>query len=142
MSFSGPFTLTSPDAASGGRWVLRSDFTWSCPDGAVTVPAGFDTDGTSVPRILWSWQPPIDGDACRASLPHDYLYRLLAAGTPHPVAPTRRVADKRLYEAARDAGLGRFTAWLMWAGVRLFGRSHLAFTPARATEPTSPKATT
>jgi hypothetical protein len=125
MPFSGPFTLTSPDAGSGGRWILRADFTWTSSDGPVTVPAGFDTDGTSVPRFLWWWQPPIDGMACRASLPHDFLYRCLAEGRPHQVAPTRRIADKRLYEAALDAGLGRPTAWLMWAGVRVFGRSHI-----------------
>jgi hypothetical protein len=97
----------------------------SCLDGEITVPAGFDTVGTSVPRLLWWWQPPIGGMACRASLPHDYLYRLLAAGTPHRVAPTRRIADKRLHQAALDAGLGRVAAWLMWAGVRAFGRSHV-----------------
>jgi hypothetical protein len=90
----------------------------------VAVPAGFDTDGTSVPRLLWWWQPPIDGKACRASLSHDFLYRCLSQGRPHPLAPTRRIADKRMYQAALDAGLSHITAWLLWVGVRIGGRSH------------------
>jgi hypothetical protein len=69
-----PLRQTSPDAASGGQWIQRAAFSWACPDSEITVQAGFDTVATSVPRLLWWWQPPIGGMAYRASLPHDYLY--------------------------------------------------------------------
>ena len=87
----------------------------------VIAPAGFRTDGTSMPRPLWWLEPPF-GPALWAAIIHDLLYALRRAGTPHPAAPTRRKADALFRRALIEAGISRPRAWLMWAGVRLFGR--------------------
>jgi hypothetical protein len=39
----------------------------------IVVPAGFETDFASIPRVLWIIEPPL-GDAGKAAVLHDYLY--------------------------------------------------------------------
>jgi hypothetical protein len=85
------------------------------------VPAGFLSDGTSVPRLLWWWEPPW-GRAVRASILHDYLYYRIEIGT---ATLTRRQSDLVFHEALLAVGVDRITAKIMWAFVRLFGRSHI-----------------
>lgn len=89
--------------------------------GGLIAPAGFPTDGTSTPRLLWWLEPPY-GQALWAAIPHDRAYALRRAGTPHPAAPTRKAADALFHRALIAAGVPRPRAWLMWSGVRLFGR--------------------
>lgn len=38
-----------------------------------TIPAGFETDGATVPRFLWVLVPRV-GRYFRASIVHDYMY--------------------------------------------------------------------
>lgn len=82
--------------------------------GFIVVPLGFHTDLASVPRI------PVVFDICgdtstMASVVHDYLY------AHHPC--TRAQADAVLREASIVSGVPKWKAWLMWAGVRVGGRS-------------------
>ena len=79
----------------------------------VKVPADFDTDLASVPRILWSWMPPT-GRYLRAAIVHDYLYR--TATMP------RKQADKVFHALMRRFGVGPVRARLMYWGVRIGGR--------------------
>jgi hypothetical protein len=125
MPFSGPFVVRSPNLGSESRWVIEEEFTWHSPYGDVVIEKGYTTDGVSTPRILWVWCPPMDAKATRAALPHDKFYTLLSLGIPHPLAKTRKEADDMFYLACRDAGITRVSSYLMWAGVRLFGRSHV-----------------
>ena len=81
----------------------------------ITVPAGFQTDMASVPRL------PIvfllfGNTSDEAAVVHDYLYstKLVA----------REVADAVLREASLTTGVPRWRAQAMWAGVRMFGASH------------------
>lgn len=85
----------------------------------VTVPAGFVTDGASVPRPLWDLLPSW-GTYSRAAVVHDYLCTLLNAGTPHAEAPTRKAADAIFYEAMVVCGTGATMRWTMWAFVRAY----------------------
>ena len=39
----------------------------------IVVPAGFETNGANVPRILWSFFPPNRSDYMPAVIVHDYL---------------------------------------------------------------------
>ena len=87
----------------------------------ITVPAGFETDFSSVPRIpLAYWLT--GGKAKKAAVVHDWLYSL-GAGS--------RIWCDDVYCAL--AKLGRISGWrrgLMWAGVRLGGGSHFGRTRA------------
>jgi len=83
--------------------------------GLITVPAGFPTDGASVPRlpfIYWFF----GNTAKHAAVLHDFLY---SSG----LVP-RAVADAIFREAMESMGLGWIHRNSMWAGVRVFGGSH------------------
>ncbi len=90
----------------------------------IEVPAGFETDGATLPAalrlVLAVW-----GTYGRAACIHDFGYRLLDAGAPHPQMPTRRAADAEFHIAMRACGTGPALAIIMWAAVRLFGGLYL-----------------
>jgi len=77
------------------------------------VPVGFETDFASVPRALWWFISPTDYPALRASLLHDYLYRVGSC--------TREWADRLFYQKLIEDGMPKWKAWLMYMAVRLFG---------------------
>jgi hypothetical protein len=116
--------LTIEEITPGRLWRLCSALAYEA--GAkgsgriIEVPAGFITDGATLPAplrlVLAVW-----GTYGRAACVHDLGYSLLRAGTPHPQMPTRRAADAEFYQAARACGTRPTLAWLMWAAVRLFG---------------------
>jgi len=84
----------------------------------ITVPPGFVTDFASVPRLPLAYL--MAGDtAHEAAVVHDWLY------TTHGVDGqpiTRAQADATFREAIAAAG-NQAPGWLMWAAVRLGGRS-------------------
>lgn len=86
--------------------------------GLVIVPAGFVTDGPSIPRILWAVLP-VWGSWSRAGVVHDYLCCLIAMGTPHREAPTRTAADAIFREAMKACGVGILCRVLLYVGVRI-----------------------
>ena len=80
-----------------------------------TVPAGFMTDFSSVPRTPVAFL--LTGDTCHsASALHDWLY------STHNV--DRSMADHVLMEASLASGVPTWRAAAMFIGVRLFGSSH------------------
>ncbi len=81
-----------------------------------TIPAGFESDGVSVPRFFWRIiSPPIDPRTIRAGVVHDWIYRHQPAGW------TRRRADAVFRRILIEDGVERWRAWLAWAGVRIGG---------------------
>jgi len=76
------------------------------------IPAGFVTDGASVPRGLWNLFPPF-GRYNKAALLHDWLYQFGAM--------TRAQADYVFLEAMKELGVGLLTRWAMYSGVRAGG---------------------
>lgn len=115
----GPAEVRSPldvrieaDAAHGDVYALITPFT-RC---GIAVPAGFRSDGASVPRFFWrAIFPPGDAHALAGAILHDYLYRT------HPDGWTRVEADRLFREVIRADGVPARRAWLAWIGVRLFG---------------------
>ena len=99
----------------GRTWRPIGDFTFGSVTLArtIAIPSGFVTDFASIPRILCPVLPPT-GRYGKAAVVHDFLYR-----TPH--IATRAEADQVLVEAMVDLGVGRFTRWLIYAGVRVGG---------------------
>ena len=93
---------------SGEQIKLLEDFEF---DRAV-VPAGFISDGTSIPRFLHSYVRPF-GDGLRAALPHDANYRWQNV--------TRKEADRLFYRRLKMIGMRTSKAWALWAGVRSGG---------------------
>ena len=98
--------------AQGNVFTLRQNLH---VDG-LTVPAGFSSDGASVPRFFWRLVfPPGDQKALRAAFVHDWLYRT------HPEGWSREAADMLVLKLLLEDGMPKYRAYLAWLGVRLFG---------------------
>lgn len=80
----------------------------------LVVPTGFRTDLASIPQALWWAWPPMGGYT-DASVIHDYCYQFW------PGQMDRGDADGVLNEAMEVAGVGRFTRWVIYAGIRSGG---------------------
>ncbi len=82
----------------------------------VVVPAGFQTDFASVPRLPLAYMV-VGGKGRRAAVVHDWCYS-------NPGRYSRKVADDLFAEALRTSGYSRLVTGLMWSGVRIGGGSH------------------
>lgn len=95
---------------------LKRKMEYYVGDMTITVPKGFECDGASVPRILWSTvSPTIHPVTIAAAILHDFLYR------NHKTGLLRDAADAVFYMVSRADGLSLWRAVLAWLGVRLFG---------------------
>ena len=105
-----------PSDSKGNIIVLLESVTETFKNKEITLPAGFQSDGCSVPEFLWdSISPAIDPRTLRAGLFHDYLYR------NQPRDWTREEADCLFYEFCREDGLGLRRSLNAWLGLRIFG---------------------
>lgn len=96
-------------------WSVAAALVWTDPLlGTVTVPAGFETDLASIPRLLRNL-PDLDtnGLSRRPAVLHDYLYCMGCT--------TRDAADRTLQRALLAEGATRFTAWVYYTGVHWGG---------------------
>lgn len=99
----------------GEGWVLDQQFRALVTDGSnafkVEVPAGFETDFASVPRLPLAYL--VAGNTShKAAVIHDYLYKTQAP---------RADADAVFRAAMRAEGVSAWRRGLMWAAVRAFG---------------------
>lgn len=105
---------------SPGRMEVTEDFTFASPSlGPVVVERGFDTDGASVPRMLWSLYPA-DGSYLPAALVHDALYwhhAVREGGLP----VTRDQADCAFLEAMTALEIPFLRRRILYGAVRAFG---------------------
>ena len=82
------------------------------------VPAGFESDGASVPRLLWGVVfPRGDRKALCGAIVHDYIYRT------HPEGWTRADADEVFLYLLQHGGVSYIRRIRAYFGVRLFGKS-------------------
>lgn len=90
----------------------------------VKVPSGFVTDFASIPRGLWNLFPPI-GRYGKAAVLHDYLYQKRIVTDSRYLDGawfvTRAEADHIFLEAMQVLGVGFFTRYVIYAGVRVGG---------------------
>jgi hypothetical protein len=84
---------------------------------SITVPAGFESDGASVPKAFWSAFPPFD-TYLPAAVVHDLL---CVQGHNDTCLYTSREAAVIFYEAMRVCGVGITKARMMYYAVRYFG---------------------
>lgn len=85
------------------------------------VPAGYLSDGASVPR-LFQWLIPAWGRYGQAAVLHDILcdtLQLFKNGVP--VGITRREADHLFLDGMIAAKVPWYTRWVLFAAVRLWG---------------------
>lgn len=65
----------SVKTADGRNFVLLEPIVYHAASGdVITVPAGAQSDGASIPRMFWRLLPPF-GTYWLAAYVHDYLYR-------------------------------------------------------------------
>lgn len=80
----------------------------------ITVPAGFITDGASIPSIFWEFLSPY-GEYFAAALIHDFLYSKLNQKY------TREESDKIFLEAMDRLGISWIKRHTIYRAVRMFG---------------------
>ncbi len=73
-------------------------------------PSDDNSDLASVPFVLW-WFIASYGHQTAPALLHDHLLKSCTTSAE------RREVDRIFREALRDAGVGVFRRWIMWAGV-------------------------
>ncbi len=98
----------------GRNMRLEQPFGYVDPKGqAWEVPAGTETDGASIPRVLWVSHPPFTGKYRAAAVVHDYYCQTKSRGW--------RDTHEVFYHAMRAAGVEDRTAKVMYAAVYYFG---------------------
>lgn len=81
------------------------------------APMGFDVDGASIPRPLWTaFGSPYVGRYRRASVIHDYYCK----DAQHHLATSAQV-HRMFYEAMLCDNVNPIKAWTMYQGVKLGG---------------------
>lgn len=122
-----PIDLRVPDR-EGGKWTVLQPLGFrsqkfvypDCKYKVYLVPAGFETDLASVPRlpfVYWLF----GGRGKRAAVVHDYLY---AEGMRLKLIEDRAEADSLFLEIMMYDGVGGFIAEAMHWGVMTFGEKY------------------
>jgi hypothetical protein len=102
----------------GNVYTLLEDVTVIWNGRVLYIPAGFKSDGASVPKFFWRWVfPPGDSRALKAAIAHDFVYR------NHPQGWDKDSADKMFYDILRENKVPFLNAKRAYWGVRLFGSS-------------------
>lgn len=138
-----------PPATSGDMWELAKDWTITYKGEVYHLPAGFMTDGASIPRFLWRvCGTPLKTPRLYAALVHDFIY---GGGDPDA---TRKDADtiyrdlqlvlieqetipsdygwfKRTWAKCQKSNRKR-AAWTEYYALRLCGKSHWCGNPELA----------
>lgn len=83
----------------------------------IIVPANFDTDLASIPRLLWPFIAPTRSDFILASILHDYLYSCTSDFNRYQI-------DSVFYSSLRSSNVPVSTSMKMYLAVRIFGSRH------------------
>lgn len=123
-AFTGPLTITHLDT-DWREWRLEQPLIYEVGElgsgRVIEVPAGFITDGASIPRILWALLPTW-GRYSRAAVIHDYLGTRLTEGRPHAYGQTQKVADEVFLEAMEVCGVSVSVRFTLYLSVRIAAR--------------------
>lgn len=116
LSFSLPELV--PPIAENGEWKLAHEWRVICNGDLIKLPAGFSTDGASIPRFLWRvCGSPLDTPRLFAALVHDYLYR--KGGTK----ADKKRADIAYREIQKRMGVPAWKANTEYVMLWIFGGS-------------------
>lgn len=113
--------LTSVQA---GLWRLEMDYQAELQGRTITVPATFEFDLASVPRLFWPVIAPFELSVA-APLLHDFLYRYKGSPPADSIVPVgalgRKAVDRLFLELMTREGISPLRAFAAYAAVRLFG---------------------
>jgi hypothetical protein len=101
------------------RWTLVNPVEYKGNQDTFTVPAGFNTDFASVPRVF-VWFLPRYGRYTKAAILHDFLCDEARAGQVE-----RYDADGIFRRVMRELDVAFLRRWIMWAAVRVGGGREL-----------------
>ena len=80
----------------------------------ITVKKGFDFDGASIPKWLWSiYGSPLNGNYVVASLIHDGLYASQKV--------SKSISDKIFLDVMKQSNVGYIKRTSMYLAVKMFG---------------------
>lgn len=92
-----------------GRYYLHDDYK--------DIPAGFITDGASIPRFFWRFiGHPFEGEYIDVYVEHDHDY---AVGKI-----SRKKADQKLLDGLKAKRAGYCKRYAIYWAVRIFGARH------------------
>ena len=95
-------------------FILSKDKTVESLGYSVTVKKGFDFDGASIPKWLWSiYGSPLNGDYVVASLIHDGLYASQKL--------SKNLSDKIFLDLMKQSNVGYAKRTSMYLAVKMFG---------------------
>ncbi len=98
----------------GKKWEVAEPIIMKLSNGYfITIPKGFKTDLSSVPKILWSVFPPF-GNFLLAAIVHDYLYVI-------KYKSNRAFCDKEMLIISNKLNRSTIDHCLRYWAVRLFG---------------------
>lgn len=133
-----PLRLDRNGPPDSGSWILARDFTFYSAElrRAIKVPAGFETDLASVPRLPFMYLL-CGATADEAAVVHDYLYTTRevtraqadavfaeAIGAIHRAQDeAAKAAGVATWKRGMRTGVGRVQRAMMWLGVRVGGGS-------------------
>ena len=98
------------------KFILTSSFRYISSLGVIEVPAGFITDGASIPSVFWPFLSPF-GEYFKAAIIHDYLY------SKDNTLYDRRTSDLIFKEAMFNLGVCWARRDTIFRAVRIFGAS-------------------
>jgi hypothetical protein len=132
------YSKEASEALGRDYWLVLESFTYYIGkegDGrTITVPAGFLTDGASVPRALWSVIPPW-GPWGQAAIVHDYLVEYLSINVNGlPVRIPREYADAIFLEMLIVLGVPELTRKAMFKAVSAYTGTLHKLNPTDYTE--------
>ena len=95
-------------------FILSEDKTVESLGYSITVKKGFDFDGASIPKWLWSiYGSPLNGNYVVASLIHDGLYASQKV--------SKSIADKIFLDVMKQSNVGYIKRTSMYLAVKMFG---------------------
>lgn len=96
------------------QFILSKDKTVESLGYSITVKKGFDFDGASIPKWLWSiYGSPLNGNYVAASLIHDGLYASQKV--------SKIVSDKIFLDVMKQSDVGYIKRTSMYLVVKLLG---------------------
>ena len=95
-------------------FILNKDKTVESLGYSITVKKGFDFDGASIPKWLWSiYGSPLNGNYVVASLIHDGLYASQIV--------SKSLSDKIFLDVMKQSNVGYIKRTSMYLAVKMFG---------------------
>lgn len=116
MTFCQIKTRLKFEIVTESKYKLLEDFTFDNGERVFLIPAGFITDGFSIPLLFKPLQYST-GKGVEIAVVHDYCYSIQR---PHDI--TRKNADTIFYKGLICLGMHPLKAKFMYLAVRLFGK--------------------